>query len=83
MKKAQDRINSNPAIWIMLVSVVFTAALGLLGFFGTFTFNEVAAAPKIYETKDDHNRDVDRIEDGQIRIEGKIDKLIEKVGQLR
>jgi hypothetical protein len=83
MKKAQEKVNSNPAIWIFIMGLVFTVAFGVVGFIGTFTFNEVAAAPKVYETKADHNRDVDRIEEGQYRIEDKIDKLIEKVGELK
>jgi hypothetical protein len=83
VKNAQDRVNSNPAVWILVLGTVFTALLGIMGFIGAFTFNEVAAAPKVYETKDDHNRDIDRIYEGQNRMEGKIDKLIESVGQLR
>jgi hypothetical protein len=74
MKQTVERINNKPAMWIGLLTAIFLGALGIYGFLGAHIFNEVQAAPKTYETKDDHNRDINRIEITQRRIEDKIDK---------
>lgn len=82
MREHIDKINKKPAMWIGIVSAVFVLTLGVYGFLGAHIFNEVEAAPKTYETKEDHNIDIDRIEKGQDRIEDKIDSGFKEIRKM-
>jgi cell division protein FtsB len=78
IKAAQNRVNGNAAPWIGGIAVF----ISVLGFLGAFLFNEVTAAPKIYETIEQHQRDVDKQERDRQMVEDKIDKGFDKIYRL-
>ncbi len=69
MQAAQEKVNKNVAPWLGGLAVL----LSILGFLGAFMFNRVVAAPSTYQTIEQHQRDMDKTERRQERIEKKID----------
>lgn len=75
VQAAQDKVNSNAAPWIGGLGIL----IAVLSFLAAFLFNEVVAAPKTYTTIEQHQRDVDKINERQTRIEDKIDKGFDRL----
>ena len=69
MQAARAKVNRNAAPWIGGIAVF----ISILSFLGVFLFNEVTAAPKTYQTIEQHDRDIDKVDRRQERIEKKID----------
>ena len=75
IKTAQKKVNSNAAPWIGGISIL----VAVLSFLAAFLFNEVTAMPKTYKTIEAHERDMDKVEKRQQRIEDKIDRGFENL----
>ena len=78
VKVAQGRVNRNAAPWIGGIAVF----VAVLSFLGAFLFNEVTAAPKVYETIEQHQRDIDKQERDRQMVEDKIDKGFDRIHRL-
>jgi hypothetical protein len=78
VKIAQRRVNRNAAPWIGGIAILVT----VLSFLGAFLFNEVVAAPKIYETIEQHDRDIDKQEQDRQRVEDRINEGFQKIQDL-
>ena len=78
VKAVHEHANKKSAMWIYILGLF----IGLLGFLGTFLFNQVAALPATYTTIEQHNRENDRQDRRQEIIEKKIDDGFQQIREL-
>lgn len=78
IKAASDSASNNTLSWFGAVGIL----LGVLGFLGAYLFNEVSAMPKVYETTEQHQRDMDKQDERQRIIEKKLDDGFDGVQKL-
>ena len=68
-------------IWRGLVGGLLGVLLTVGSFFGAWGFMEIQDIPKVYETKNDHDRDLTRIEKRQTTIIEKVDDGFDNVNE--